>query len=204
MSLQQSGPVRTDITDRCTRLVRRPKRQTQKKTNRRERTQRTQKSGKNRGGRDQQKNTQKHSCVPAAEEEDEAAMSEGEVARKLQEPSYFGALQLLCDEAGFLVESKAHKMLSSLPKHGGPQGVTPQDQGLIQAASVVKALGVTDGASFEALMAALTVADSEGVGSQSLGEPRLIHPADAVTRLREFVEAENGGAGTASTMGLAG
>lgn len=94
-------------------------------------------------------------------------------------------------------------MLSSLPKHG-PQGLTPSDQGLIQAASIVKALGVTDGASFEALMAALTVAESEGVGSQSLGEPRPIHPADAVTRLREFVEAENGGAGTASTIGLAG
>lgn len=94
-------------------------------------------------------------------------------------------------------------MLSSLPKHG-PQGLNPSDQGLVQAASIVKALGVNDGASFEALMAALTVAESEGVGSQSLGEPRLIHPADAVTRLREFVEAENGGAGTASTIGLAG
>ena len=44
-------------------------------------------------------------------------MSKDEVAGKLQEPAYFGALQLLCDEAGFLVDSKAHKMLDSLPTH---------------------------------------------------------------------------------------
>lgn len=141
-------------------------------------------------------------CITAEEEEDEAAISEGEVARKLQEPGYFGALQLLCDEAGFLLDSKAHKMLSSLPKHE-EEGLTHSDQGLIQAGSVVKALGVTDGASFEALMAALTVAEPEGMGSQTMGELTLIHPADAVTRLREFVESENG-AGTASHIGLAG
>ena len=141
-------------------------------------------------------------CVTAEEEEDEAAISEGELARKLQEPGYFGALQLLCNEAGFLVDSKAHKMLSSLPKHG-EEGPTHSDQGLIQAGSVIKALGVTDGASFEALMAALTVAEPEGMGSQTMAELTLIHPADAVTRLREFVESENG-AGTASHIGLAG
>ena len=63
-----------------------------------------------------------------ADEEDAAAgeaLSQDEVAAKLQEPAYFGALQLLCDEAGFLVDSKAHKMLASLPKH--------QDEGLIHA-----------------------------------------------------------------------
>ena len=141
-------------------------------------------------------------CVTAEEEEDETAISEGEVARKLQEPGYFGALQLLCDEAGFLVDSKAHKMLSSLPRHG-EEGLTHSDQGLIQAESVIKALGVTDGASFEALMAALTVAEPEGMGSQTIGDLTLIHPADAVTHLREFVESENG-AGTASHIGLAG
>ena len=137
------------------------------------------------------------------EEEDEAAISQDEVARKLQEPGYFGALQLLCDEAGFLVDSKAHKMLSSLPRHQ-EEGQPHPDQGLIQAGSIIKALGVTDGASFEALMAALTVAEPEGLGSQSMGEPTFIHPADAVSRLREFVEAENGGAAAASPIGLAG
>ena len=144
-----------------------------------------------------------YACVCVTEEEeDEAAISQGEVARKLQEPGYFGALQLLCDEAGFLVDSKAHKMLSGLPKHG-EEGLTHSDQGLIQAGSVIRALGVTDGASFEALMAALTVAEAEGSQSMGGGELTLVHPADAVTRLREFVESENG-AGTASPIGLAG
>ncbi len=134
-----------------------------------------------------------------AEEEEQAAeeaISQDEVTTRLQEPSYFGALQLLCDEAGFLVDSKAHKMLASLPKH--------QDEQLIHAESVVKALGVTDGASFDALMAALSVGEPEGTGSQSIGDPTLIHPADAVSRLRDFVEAENGGAAAAPTIGLAG
>lgn len=134
-----------------------------------------------------------------ADEEDQAEgedFSQDEVTAKLQEPTYFGALQLLCDEAGFLVDSKAHKMLASLPKH--------QDEQLIQAESVVKALGVTDGASFEALMSALSVDEPEGLGSQSMSDPRLIHPADAVTRLRDFVEAENGGAAAATSIGLTG
>ncbi len=133
------------------------------------------------------------------DEEDRAAgeaISQDEVTTRLQEPTYFGALQLLCDEAGFLVDSKAHKMLASLPKH--------QDEGLIHAEAVVKALGVTDGASFDALMAALSVSEPESLGSQNMGDPTLIHPADAVSRLREFVEAESGGATGAASMGLAG
>ena len=76
-------------------------------------------------------------------------------------------------------------------------------QGLVHAEAVVKALGVTDGASFDALMAALTLDESES-GSQSLAEPTLIHPADAISRLREFVESENGGAAAAPSIGLPG
>ena len=135
-------------------------------------------------------------CCADEEDQEGEDFSQDEVTAKLQEPTYFGALQLLCDEAGFLVDSKAHKMLASLPKH--------QDEQLIQAESVVKALGVTDGASFEALMSALSVDEPEGLGSQSMSDPRLIHPADAVTRLREFVEAENGGAAAATSIGLTG
>ena len=70
--------------------------------------------------------------------------------------------------------------------------------------AVVKALGVNDGASFDALMAALSLNEPEGLGSQSMADPTLIHPADAVSRLREFVEAESGGAAAASSIGLAG
>lgn len=45
---------------------------------------------------------------------------------------------------------------------------------------------------------------TEGMGSQSVTDASLVHPADAVTRLRSFVEAENGGTAAAPTMGLAG
>lgn len=109
---------------------------------------------------------------------------------------YTGALQLLCDQAGFLVDSKLHKMLVELPSH--------DESGMVRSDSIVKALGVTDGSSFEALMAALSVGKSEGLGSQNVDDPTLVHPADAVTRLRQFVEAENSGAAAAPTIGLAG
>lgn len=87
-------------------------------------------------------------------------------------------------------------MLGALPAH--------EDSGMIRSDSIVKALGVTDGASFEALMAALAVGKADGLGSQNVDDPTLVHPADAVTRLREFVEAESSGAAAAPTIGLAG
>lgn len=87
-------------------------------------------------------------------------------------------------------------MLVDLPSHEG--------SGMVRTESIVKALGVTDGASFEALMAALSVGKADGLGSQNVDDPTLVHPADAVTRLRQFVEAENSGAAAAPTIGLAG
>lgn len=87
-------------------------------------------------------------------------------------------------------------MLVELPTH--------EESGMVRTDSIVKALGVTDGASFEALMAALAVGKADGLGSQNVADATLVHPADAVTRLREFVEAENSGAAAAPTIGLAG
>ena len=87
-------------------------------------------------------------------------------------------------------------MLVELPAHEGT--------GMVRTESIVKALGVTDGASFEALIAALSVGKADGLGSQNVHDSTLVHPADAVTRLRQFVEAENSGAAAAPTIGLAG
>jgi len=64
-----------------------------------------------------------------------------------------GALQLLCDEAGFLVEAKAAVLVSKLPA---------DEAGRVKAASIVRALGVTDGAGFDALMDALTEGHHSG------------------------------------------
>ncbi len=41
-----------------------------------------------------------------SEEEAAAGRAEAEVAERLREPRYTGALSLLCDEAGFLVDTK--------------------------------------------------------------------------------------------------
>jgi hypothetical protein len=70
-----------------------------------------------------------------------------QVAERLKQPAYYGALTLLIDEAGFLMDQKTQALVSKLP----------QDQaGLVAAGAVLRALGVTDGPGFDALMEALT------------------------------------------------
>lgn len=70
-----------------------------------------------------------------------------QVQDRLHQPRYYGALSLLCDEAGFLLDSKARALIERLPK---------DESGLVKAGAIVRALGVTDGAGFDALMDALT------------------------------------------------
>lgn len=98
---------------------------------------------------------------------------------------YYGAVSLLCDEAGFLVDSKAEKMLSGLPA---------DENGQLQVQAVLKALGVTDDSSFEALMDALSTdayqEDQQGRQPDN-APPVLVHPAHVVQRLKAFVEAES-------------
>lgn len=87
---------------------------------------------------------------PSSEEDATAQAAEQELQEKLRDPRYSGALSLLVDEAGFLVESKTRNMLERLSK---------DEAGLIAAESIVRALGVTNGPGFNALMDALS-ADS--------------------------------------------
>ncbi|KAF5832552.1 sperm tail C-terminal domain-containing protein [Dunaliella salina] len=121
---------------------------------------------------------------------------------RLRDPRSYGALSLLVDEAGFLTDAKAKAVMEKLPK---------DEAGLVAAESIVRALGVVDGISFDTLMDALS-ADSnievkakglgglrmpvdDGVGRQGGGEAGhssvLVHPDDAVKRLKAFVEVEN-------------
>ena len=78
------------------------------------------------------------------------------------------------------MEPLAHQMMASLPAAG--------DGGLVQAQAIVRALGVSDGTTFDALMAALST-DDGGSGPRA-GIPVLVHPSDAVRQLKAFVEAE--------------
>lgn len=77
------------------------------------------------------------------------------MAQRLTAPHYYGALCLLVDEAGFLVESKTAALIAELPAN---------EAKLVAADSIVRALGVTDGPGFDTLMEALT---ADGSGSLS-------------------------------------
>jgi len=195
-------------------------------------------SGKNGGGG-------KNGTTAAADEEiDEdtvAAQREEELQSRLRNHRYWGALGLLCDEAGFLVDSKARTMLEHLSK---------DDQGRVKAESIIRALGVSDGASLDALMGALG-ADSNielrakgvvataaaaaaaaaaasttgrlggggGGGSGGGGGGQdgdntargggpplavLVHPDDAVKRLKAFVEVYSTGLPSQRVGGVSG
>lgn len=97
---------------------------------------------------------------------------------------------MLCDEAGFLVDARAAKLVGALPA---------TESGRVKADAVVRALGVTDGASFDALMAVLSTNSEPAQPPETPGASKrvdqgvllLIDPKDAVKRLRAFVEANN-------------
>lgn len=80
------------------------------------------------------------------------------MVQRLTAPNYYGALCLLVDEAGFLVESKTAALLAELPAN---------EAKLVAAESIVRALGVTDGPSFDALMDALSDSGGGAGGSNS-------------------------------------
>ena len=98
-------------------------------------------SGEGDGGQPQEELT---------EEEAAARQAEAELQARLQDARYTGALNLLVDEAGFLVEAKVRNMLERLPK---------DEAGKVAAESIVRSLGIADGTGFEALVSALS-ADS--------------------------------------------
>ena len=140
-----------------------------------------------------------------------AAQSERELQERLRDPRYLGALSLLCDEAGFLVDSKVRSMVDRLSK---------DEDGMVKAESVLRSLGITDGPSFDALMEALSpesaiemrakgVATSARIASEDRGTGGgagldrtssgktsttpavVVHPDDVIRRLKAFVEVES-------------
>jgi len=138
------------------------------------------------------------------DEDAAAAAADAELAARLHDPRYAGALGMLCDEAGFLVDSKAQSMLEKLPR---------DEAGRVRAESILRALGIADGAAFDALMAALrpdsTIemrakgkggpasgmlgggADGSGGGGDAGNEGELlVKPDDAIRRLKAYVEVE--------------
>lgn len=79
-------------------------------------------------------------------------------------------LELLCNEAGFLVESKIRTLLDSLP---------PEEQNLLKIDSILKVLGVEGALDVEKLLS-FFLADADN--------HELIHPNDAIKAIKAFVE----------------
>jgi len=97
-------------------------------------------------------------------------------------------LQMLCDEAGFLVEGKVKKMLDKLPK---------EEHSLLKVESIIKALGIDTKEGMEQLVAHFVNEDSD--------ELRLVDPSHAVKCLRNFVDEfrDSGGPTAAAAAGQA-
>jgi len=87
-------------------------------------------------------------------------------------------LEMLCNEAGFLVEGKIQKLLEPLPQ---------DEQNLLKIDSILKVLGVEGAGDVEKLLSYF-LADADN--------HELIHPNDAVKAIKAFVEehqaAKNG------------
>lgn len=83
-----------------------------------------------------------------------------QVRQLIDSGSYHSILELLCDEAGFLLDEKALRVINSVPVN---------EQGYVKAEEVVQALGVRDLSAFEALVdAMMTNKDSENVSDTSM------------------------------------
>ena len=135
------------------------------------------------------------------EEEVAAKKAEEELHRRIRDPKNYGALSLLCDEGGFLLDIKTRAMLDKLTK---------DEAGQVKAESVLRALGVVDGPSFDSLLEVLS-ADSNielkakglAAGGRSLptdiatrpgaeegASTILVHPDDVIRRLKAFIDVE--------------
>jgi len=79
-------------------------------------------------------------------------------------------LELLCNEAGFLVEGKIQKLLEPLPE---------DEQNLLKIDSILKVLGVEGAGDVEKLLSYF-LADADN--------HELIHPNDAIKAIKAFVE----------------
>jgi dynein regulatory complex protein 1 len=115
---------------------------------------------------------------------------DGEGATDMTSPAIRNALQLLCDEAGFLVEQKLDRLLAPLDRN---------ERSLMKLDSIFKALGVETEADIHRLASYFVVKQPQPDGSGGDGggaadapaEGRmsaLISPDEVGSQLRSFVE----------------
>ncbi|KAI9208600.1 sperm tail-domain-containing protein [Polychytrium aggregatum] len=96
-------------------------------------------------------------------------------------------LELLCNEAGFLVEDKLQKLLAPLHK---------DEQSLMKLDSIFKALGVETVEDIEKLtryfISRETIAGEPELDESGSPLPQLIHPNDVISAVKKFVEHYSG------------
>ena len=103
------------------------------------------------------------------------------------------AIDMITDEAGFLLEPKVRKHLEGLPT---------DEAGHVRLDALLEVLGITDAAGLAALVAALDPASDIELRAKGMGttatrrppaaaQPVFVGPDDVVRRLRAFVEAES-------------
>jgi dynein regulatory complex protein 1 len=104
---------------------------------------------------------------------------------KQQSKTMKKTLELLCNEAGFLVEDKLQKLLAPLHK---------DEQSLMRLDSIFKALGVETVEDIEKLTSYF-VKEDDSINPQTRAkmisddQAALIHPNEVVKTLRKFVES---------------
>ncbi|KAG2497477.1 hypothetical protein HYH03_004630 [Edaphochlamys debaryana] len=157
--------------------------------------------------------------APGEEEADEDAAArarEQELTERLRDPRNYGALGMLCDEAGFLIDAKAKHMIDRLAK---------DEAGLVKAEAILRSLGIADGSAFDSLLEALSADSNIEMRAKGMVAPPggriadeksergpmvLVHPDDAVRRLKAFVEvygtapSRGGGGGMSGPMRVQG
>jgi dynein regulatry complex protein 1 len=100
-------------------------------------------------------------------------------------------MDMILDEAGFLLEPVVMKKIEALPT---------DEQDRVRLDALLEALGVCDCTGLEALVEALDPSSDVELRAKGMGtsekaalkaQPVLVSPDDALRRLRAFVEAEN-------------
>mmetsp|Transcript_25965 Transcript_25965/g.49353 ORF Transcript_25965/g.49353 Transcript_25965/m.49353 type:complete len:664 (-) Transcript_25965:177-2168(-) len=112
------------------------------------------------------------------EEMNEEENAEAQLQERLEDPRFQKLQELLCDEAGFLVDNKVQRLLSTVPKEQGE---------MMKVHNIMKVLGVVDGQTFDSLVSAIS---SDGAVAADAVKVALVHPNDVVVRLKAFVEQE--------------
>lgn len=109
------------------------------------------------------------------EEEDDA--ERGCLAAGVDRKTVRNLLEILCDEMGWFIDSKVHKLLSSLKK---------EEQCVLKLDLILAALGIRNEKDLNKMIKFLLKFKEHHTGSDQTEESNVIHPNDLLRGLKEF------------------